>query len=646
MRKSFFILAIVTFAMIANVNLSAQFQDLDNDGWWDIRNYNDLVTLSSFAGYWNVFNHYELTNNIYVPSGTNFSPIGNASMPFRGSFRGKDPNNNIQYMLVGLIIERPNNDAVGLFGVNMGLITNLVLCNFDIWGKNQIGALCGLNEGYISSCQFYFDIANNNFNETYVSGDTLVGGLVGANGGTIVNCLSTQTKLPQYTYVSVIGNNAVGGFVGGNTIIDTNSMDNNEIFNAVVTNGYFPNNIGGFSGYNDGTISNCKVGGYTEIWDSMNGLRFGGFVGNNNDGTITNCQVGDSVIVGTNDRYTSYTGGFAGKNTGDISFSSAGALIYAKSFIGGFVGLDSGHVSDCRSSSMINAKLGTYGAADNVGGFVGCDKGLIQRCYVDKGVVINAPFSNWVGGFTGRNVGEIEYSCAKDTFLLGHNSLGGFMGACFGTVHDCYSRGEIHTVFRNVGDSIGGFVGVLEPSGSVERCYSTTSRIDGTAPGAFAQYWDFGWWDACDYDLRCNRPYYGIGYGWTTNDMKISLWPYQYWDFTNIWEFDANQNDGYPSFRLVPNYKVNYAKNEKNIEIYPNPVSEVSTINITKPERGLTTIAVYSISGEKVENLYSGELTDNENSFNFNGSNYSSGMYYLVLETINNRIVKPIVVQH
>lgn len=645
MKSKIFNLAIVTFLLFASVTLKA-YNDGDADGWWDIDSYADLYTLSVSPADWTL--NFELTDTIYVPSGQNFSPIGTVAFPFRGSFRGKDPFDGVQYKIVGLAIDRPSNDAIGLFGVNMGTITDLIIYNFDITGKNQVGAICGLNEGTINHCEIYFDIPNANYIDTQVWGDTLVGGLVGLNGGTISNCYLTRTKLVQYTYVTVVGNCKVGGCVGANNSISPDNVSNNEVYNAEVFSMTFPNDIGGFAGYNEGVMGNCSVAGLTSIWDSMNGLRYGGLVGNNNGGTISSCQVGDSVIVGTDYyRYAIYAGGFAGKNTGTIEMSSSGAWVYAKSFIGGFIGLDSGIVSDCHSSGKIIAKLGTYGTVDNVGGFVGCDKGFITHCYVSEAAYVFAPFSNWVGGFTGRNVGDIEFCCAKDS-ILGHWTLGGFMGACFGTVHDCYSRGDIRTVFPLQGDSIGGFVGVIEPSGSIENCFSTADTINGTAPGAFAQYCDFGYWNNCVYDLICNELYYGIAVGWTTFMLKNSSRPYQYWDFTNVWEFDANQNDGYLSFIDIPVYKINFAQkdNIEKISIYPNPVTEVSTININRQEKGFATISIYNTAGEKIENIYSGDFTENEYSMSFDGSNYSTGLYYLILESNNDRIMKPIVVQH
>jgi hypothetical protein len=625
--KKFILIIAVAFAFFASVNLNAQFQDLDNDMYLEINNYNDLYTLSQNEAYWVLW--FELTTDIRIPSGQNFNPIGVDTCPFTGIFHGHN------YKIIGMEQNYPNRNAIGLFGVNLGIITDLIICNFDVIGNNQVGALCGLNGGEITECEIYFDELYFNFSPTIVTGRSSVGGMIGGNWGSVVNCKPTLYKWPQYPYVVVNGLDTTGGFVGDNNWYDNNEFNNNEIYNAHVICTANGQAVGGFVGFNDMDISNCYVRGFTTINDtySENGPsnRFGGFVGYNLS-PITNCVVGDSVVVDA--IYTNDVGGFAGRNWSDITFSNTGAAVEGKNNVGGFSGIDGGYVSNCHSSGSVSADY-FY-----VGGFVGQFLGDMAHCYVTETAIVSAIYSDHVGGFVGRNEGDIQYCCTKAVSVEGDDNVGGFVGSNISAVYDCYSRANVSGA-----EYVGGFVGINLETGDLTRCLSACSSITGSNPGGFAAYNINGWIVACRWDAElCNNLWSDGGEARSTYWAKHYL-GYASWDYNFIWEF-TSENDGYPSFRLVPNYKVNYPNSIRNIEIYPNPVSDVSTINLTEPENGFTTISVYNAIGEKIETLYSGNINANEYTIDFNGNNYTSGMYYMVLESNNSRIIEPIVVKH
>lgn len=630
--KKFILIIAVAFAMLANVNLKAQFADEDIDGWWDIPNYNALVTLASNPAYWG--GQYELTNDITAPAFPlpNFTPIGTNQYPFTGKFKGRHSADTAKHKIINLREYWPGIDNVGLFGVSSGEIFEVTICSFNITGANNTAALCGTNDGLIYECEFYL---NPNLTATTVTGVDCVGGLVGWNrGGSITDCHRHENPIPNYTYVSVTGSGQVGGLIGSNCQGLNNEVFNCEVYNIAVTGISSTHEIGAFVGFNGSSIYDCYVRAYSSVTIPSYGVKIGGFVGNSYNSTIGGCVVGDSVVIYAYP--ADYVGGFAGKNIAEIELCNSGSVVHGNGFVGGFIGLDSGNVLDCQSKGYVS------GSDNNVGGFVGCHKGNIRSCFVTTSCSVNAQYSNFVGGFTGINFGHIDYSCSKAA-TSGYNSVAGFVGSNYGYIHESYSTGEV------VGaDSVAGFVGVCEPSGVIYQCFSTPIVIYGNDPGAFVQYNDYGWVGSCVVDARCGLNWDQGGVGWTTTLMKTSMLPYGMWNFTSVWEFNVTENDSFPSFIGYPNYKVNYGRNENvsNIEVYPNPVRDFSTINISDSEKGFTTVSVYNTNGEKVETLYSGDLNTNEYEMIFNGNNYTSGMYYLVLESNNGRKMEPIVVKH
>ena len=79
---------------------------------------------ASTAGSWNL--------------GTGFTPIGNNSTPFTGTFNGNS------YTISNLFINLPTTNDVGLFGYTSGAtIENVGLVNANITGQSGVGALVG-----------------------------------------------------------------------------------------------------------------------------------------------------------------------------------------------------------------------------------------------------------------------------------------------------------------------------------------------------------------------------------------------------------------------------------------------------------------------------------------------------------------------
>ncbi len=177
----------------------------------------DLKFLSENSDFW--AKHFIQTANIdaAATSGWNsnagFSPIGNETVKFTGSYNGNG------HTIDGLHINRPLQDYIGLFGYinTSNSFSNLGLTNTTIAGQNFVGGLVGETYG-------------GTFTNVYASGNvsgtgSYVGGLVGI-------MQSSGTLTSAYSAGSVTGNEEVGGLVG-------------FIWNGNVTNAYSSANVTG-----------------------------------------------------------------------------------------------------------------------------------------------------------------------------------------------------------------------------------------------------------------------------------------------------------------------------------------------------------------------------------------------------------------
>ena len=125
-------------------------------------------------------------------SGAGWSPIGISPNNFTGTYDGDG------HTISGLFINRNATDYQGLFGRNVGTISNLGVTNVNITGLYGTGGLVGINYGPIS----------NSYCTGSITGDMATGGLVGAN-------FTTATIRKSYSNASVTGASGdYGGLVG------------------------------------------------------------------------------------------------------------------------------------------------------------------------------------------------------------------------------------------------------------------------------------------------------------------------------------------------------------------------------------------------------------------------------------------------
>ena len=307
--------------------------------------------------------HFKLANNIDL-TGVNFFIMGNLTYPYAGVFDGQGNEvSNFNY-------HATEGEYLGLFGVVRG--ANAIVKDIGVKdpnvsseGRTETGALVGhLIDGTLDSC--YVQDGN-------VAGDEYIGGLVGGNSGTIVNCVSSCT---------VSGDGYHGGGTGG--LVGHNSGSILDCDTAGVISGR--DDVGGLAGWNEGTASNCRSSA------TVSGHMFvGGLVGASREGgVISECYSQADVTASS-----SYIGGLIGRNDGIVLGCACSSNVSGASRVGGLVGLNDAVISDSYSIGSVS------GTSDFVGGLVGTNYEVISNCYSTG----NPSGADYVGGLVGRNSG-------------------------------------------------------------------------------------------------------------------------------------------------------------------------------------------------------------------------------------------------
>ena len=133
-----------------------------------VANLENLYWMTENSGEW--FRYYIQTSNIDASStstwdnGQGFTPLGNNSIKFTGSYDGDG------YTINGLTINRPTTAYTGLFGYTNGsTIKDIGVININITGANRAGGL----SGWIESST----IIDNCYTTGNITGGSFVGGL-------------------------------------------------------------------------------------------------------------------------------------------------------------------------------------------------------------------------------------------------------------------------------------------------------------------------------------------------------------------------------------------------------------------------------------------------------------------------------------
>lgn len=436
--------------------------------------------------------NYKLTSNIDFSGGlavggkypgmwssSGFSPIGDLSNQFAGSFDGQGR------VISNLAIDRPSTDYVGLFGYAQtgAALSNVSLQAATIIGANRVGTLAGLSRGTVS---------NASATGTVTAGGQ-GGGLIGESQGSVSNSWAAVTVAG-----TTAASSSMGGLVGwnnGSGIIQDSYATGN------VTAGTGSTRAGGLTAQNNGRILRSYATGAV----SGGSQGVGGLVGFNSSGTPT---IVDSYATGAVTA-TTFGGGLVGVNSVGASIDNSyatGAVSVASSTIttlfgGGLIGTNSGAVTRSYATGNVNV-TSTYAAATatSAGGLIGSNGStatLAQSYATGAASAISAAGTTTTGGLVGRNVsgGTVTQSyatgAASAISTAGAAMAGGLIGthSGAGAVTQTYATGTASAVSTSSTAAAGGLIGSVTGAAPVTSSYwdtVTSGKANAVGSGASA----------------------------------------------------------------------------------------------------------------------------------------------------------------
>ncbi len=391
-----------------------------------------LLSIQPYGG-------YKLTNDIDMRSQP-WQPIAE----FYGMFDGN--NKKIENLLLNL-----DQDRVGLFATNNGVIKNLELLNYTIDTETDT------------------DTEDNfSFNHLYV------GSLVANNrDGKLENCIASGT-------INIVTNHNVNQYYVGGLVGYASKTQLNEcsFCGEIKFENYTSLNIGGLLGGAVASISlsNCSTSGLIKNMD-----RYYQFIPNENIGGMigTLHQVANSNIdLAQSDMNIELTRTQSSNN------------------IGGLIGKSAGHYNSNIMQSTFNGEI-TINQGDfdcgtsKVGGIVGYNENIgINKCYTDADILVSISKDKiYLGGIVGHN----KDSSIRHAYSLSNITVQKAQGLLFGgiagynedtdnshTISQCYNEGQLQinsTHSYGGADYFGGIVGLS--NGQIKECYSCTDLIAG-----------------------------------------------------------------------------------------------------------------------------------------------------------------------
>ncbi len=285
--------------------------------------------------------HYELTQNIDATatsswnSGSGFSPIGNGTTAFKGSFDGED------YTITGIFISSPADEYQGFFGYTETTadITDLILKNITVEGRRDVGGVVGWNRGLLEDCSVTGTITGSEDN---------IGGVAGYNADGIIEECSFSGDVTGVVAGGITGQNKVGSRV-------LESSSSGTIEGQIA---------GGLIGMNNGIVTDSWSSATVEgMFSGKNYAYAGGLVG-----TLASGDIQTSYATGEVTAQISNTGSADGA-------SYAGGLV-AMAYGGDIE--DSFALGNATASAVNGGSLTAY-----AGGLVGYlnSSGTIKNTY-------------------------------------------------------------------------------------------------------------------------------------------------------------------------------------------------------------------------------------------------------------------------
>ena len=536
--------------------------------------------------------------------GNKFRPIAYKS---GSSFTGKFSGNG---HTISNISVNYDDDLVGLFGTNKGLIMNLAVSG-EVTGEEYIGGICAKNEGTIYSCSFdgevkqsattqrkgkvggicgtNYAIISNCFNSADVSGKDYIGGICGEMYGkdpVVVYCVSVG-KVSGFT-----GSAIVGGICGyGNGISYGGSselshcrfdMDVSGSIN-LINGGNTITNRGDNYSYKTEILCGDNIDSFDpDIWNAGKGVAVTPDAKDGKFGTKT-CYYMSLKCFGEPEPITGdvYNFAFAGGGSDDWQpytlISSEDVfrtywqwdVKWSENFV---LGDDITLAYSLAPNDLIPASLstGTFSGRfsgnghtvtltdDSTCGLFGTNRGTIINLAV-KGNIdssVGSNMRNYSGGICAVNDGTI-YGCSFEGKIYGGaNNTGAVCGLNNKTISNCFALANV----KATNGQVGGIAALGKEDSKLQDCYfvgTVTTNANGLGVISVTSSKN------CYYNKEvCQFAEEESGTAFTTLQMT-SYGALAKMNFTDdIWEKRLNDTENgiayYPSFKgstYVPSVK-------------------------------------------------------------------------------------------
>lgn len=366
-----------------------------------------------------------------------------------------------------------------------------------------------------------------------------------------------------------------------------------------------------FTGTFDG--GNFNISGTT-----LSGANDVAFFGVINGASISKVSLRNIVITSTGNN----VGGLVGVSNGSsvITASSVqGSVTSEGGAVGGFIGLlNSGNISTSYSAVSVSSNYGSC-----VGGFVGLQAGntaIVADCY-STGEVTGIT-STAIGGFVGKlaNSASISTSYATGNVTSGNEFVGGFVGASYGIIQNCFATPQTIAATGNYVAPFGGNNnGENQSSGNIVWNGSTCSS------GTFTGFGEQGVLKSA-IAFNSQSSFNGVGgLNFTFSSAK--------------WRWDTNS---YPALVTLTEQIYPYPfsvgtsiyNNESNADILIYPTIVTSTLTVLGDN--LSQVMVVSVAGVVVINEMN--LNPTQSTCSISVADLASGIYVVKVFCIDGAI--------
>ena len=244
---------------------------------FEVRNCHDLQDIrNNPAANYKLANDIDCTDTINWDSGQGFEPIGTFNQPFTGVLYGRN------HRIIGLYINRPNDEYVGLFGyIQKANVKNLKIIQIHVVGKTFVGGVAASS----SASKFLNVFVDGEIIGNLNKADTMsiaVGGLIGRS--------DNDGVIRSSTNVVVKGGIHTGGLIG--EFNNSGEMNKSFSFGSLEFNNVNINwsdlAVLDLQGTNGICTGSPTIGINWDDSNNVEGICAGGLIGETKDSKIKN----------------------------------------------------------------------------------------------------------------------------------------------------------------------------------------------------------------------------------------------------------------------------------------------------------------------------------------------------------------------